>query len=96
MAIEIYKPPFLRAYVLQDNGNYKIVDMKKPTIDSDGKLDSNAFIDVSNILPFRLGLEKRDVKVKKKETLYRLILAEPKKDIKLFTNSEKKDKLIDE
>ncbi|TFF93121.1 MAG: Uma2 family endonuclease, partial [Promethearchaeota archaeon] len=102
VANEIYKPPFLRAYILQDDGRYEIKELRKAINESESqeKLDFNATIDVNEILPFRIGLRKRTQKHQGEEPLYRLVLVEPDDDIILLTKSEKiveeKDKEIEE
>ena len=81
---KIYKPPFLRVYLLQSDGSYKIIDLRKITIfeDSEGNLlqeNQGAIIDVSDKLPFRLGLMKRGQKHQGDLPLYRVIFIKPDK-----------------
>ncbi|MBD3351914.1 MAG: hypothetical protein GF364_10555 [Candidatus Lokiarchaeota archaeon] len=96
VSIEIYKPPFLRVYELEDDGEYKIHDLRKITLDQDGNVNSEAIIDVSHIVPFRLGLKKRSKLHQDNNELFRLILLKPNTDEIFLTTSEKKDKKITE
>ncbi len=96
VAIELYNPPFLRAYVLQSDGAYKIFEVQKVALRPGGELNLEALIDVSHIVPFRLGLCERDQKHQDDEPLYRLALFEPEKNQLLLTTQEKKDIIIRE
>ncbi len=96
VSIDIYKPPFFRAYILQSDGAYKIQEVRKVAINIEGVWDLDAAIDVSDIVPFRLGLKERDVKHQKEEPLYRLVLIAPKKNQILLTEIEEKEQLIRE
>ncbi len=96
VAIDYYNPPFLRAYILQLDGTYKTYEVRKVALKPEGKMDLDALIDVSNIVPFRLGLLERDQKHQDDESLYRLGLFEPEKNQLLLTVKEKKDLIINE
>lgn len=89
VANEIYKPPFLRAYVLQENGKYETKEVRETINPSLGALNFDPIIDVSNIVPFRLGLRKRKQEHQGKEPLYRLVLIDPDSDKILLTENEK-------
>ena len=71
---QLYKPPFLRIYELQADGNYKIKEINQLTFDEKGVFNPEAIIDVGNKVPFKFGLEKRKTKFKGGTSLYRLIL----------------------
>ncbi|MBD3212908.1 MAG: hypothetical protein GF311_09900 [Candidatus Lokiarchaeota archaeon] len=96
VATNIYKPPFARAYLLQDNGDYKIKELRKVSINSSGEFVSDALIDVSDIVPFRIGLKKRERKFKKDEPLYRLVLAKPDKNELFLTENEINKRTIED
>ncbi len=96
VSINIYNTPFLRAYVLQQDETYKIHEVRKVAIKPDGEMDLDAIIDVSDIVPFRLGLWEREIKHQNEESLYRLTLIEPEKDQILLTENEKKNQIIGE
>lgn len=96
VANDIYKPPFVRAYLLQDDGRYEVKELRKVINESEsqGKLDYEATLNLSEIVPFRLALRKRRRKHQGGEPLYRLVLVDPDEDKILLTKSEKKDKKI--
>ncbi|TXT63142.1 MAG: hypothetical protein BAJALOKI1v1_780005 [Promethearchaeota archaeon] len=95
VAKNLYKPPFVRVYILQENGEYKIFELRQETISVDGEWNGDAIIDVSEIVPFRIGLRNRDQLHEDEESLYRLILIDPEKEKVLLTQNEKKDQIID-
>jgi hypothetical protein len=74
VASAIYKPPFLRAYILQSSGEYHIQEIKDVTIDKDGKINENAVINLSHILPIQLGIMERKKQHEGNLSLYRVIL----------------------
>jgi len=89
VAIDIYKPPFLRAYVLQENNEYKMIELRK-TLEIESDKWEEDIIDVSELVPFRLGIIKRkEQKHQGGLSLYRLVLLDPKKDELLLTKNEK-------
>ena len=82
VATKIYKPPFMRVYILQDTGNYEMIDLRDVAIveDAEGNtIEKNpkAIIDVSHILPFRLGLLKRNQEHDGGLPLFRVVLIKP-------------------
>ncbi|TXT62031.1 MAG: hypothetical protein BAJALOKI3v1_690006 [Promethearchaeota archaeon] len=96
VATNIYKPPFARAYLLQDNGDYKIKELRKVSINVSGEFVSDALIDVSGIVPFRIGIKKRERKFQNDKPLYRLVLAKPDKDELFLTENEINKRTIDD
>lgn len=56
VASQVYRPPFLQVYCLQQDGSYRQLDLRKATLVEGGKIDTDSIIDVSGVLPFRLGL----------------------------------------
>ena len=96
VAKKIYKPPFIRAYVLKKNGEYKIHELREITVDPSEDWNSDAIIDVSSIVPFRIGLQKREKKHQGDEPLYRLILINSDEDVVLLTENEKQNQKIKE
>ncbi|MHA1681185.1 MAG: hypothetical protein ACTSUE_09265 [Promethearchaeota archaeon] len=77
VATDFYRPPFVRAYILQDNGLYVVHELKELTINDRGEINPNAVIDTSSIVPFRLGLIQNEGKYNDKLPLYRLVLLKP-------------------
>lgn len=74
----IYKPPFLRAYVLSGDGEYAIHELRTATVSEDqpGVLDENAIIDLASFLPFDIGIEARAEEHETGGRLYRAIFLE--------------------
>lgn len=94
VAKEMYLPPFLRAYILQPNGHYQIEELGELTIEEEN-VNEDAFIDISQHLPFRIGLEKRTVLHETGNALYRLILIDPTRFKILPTEVEKANQSIE-
>ncbi|MHA1292556.1 MAG: hypothetical protein ACTSQJ_07815 [Promethearchaeota archaeon] len=85
-----YAPPFLRAYILQEDGSYKEEELRSITLDEGGEVDETKIIDISNKLPFRLGLMRLQKQFLGGKPLYRLILLDISKPFILPTREEKK------
>lgn len=96
VATEIYRPPFARAYILQENGEYKIHELREITVSVSGEFVSDAIIDTSNVVPFRLGIQKRKQTHQVEEPLYRLVLIQPEKKNLLLTENEKNKQIINQ
>ncbi|HME55165.1 MAG TPA: hypothetical protein VKM55_23360 [Candidatus Lokiarchaeia archaeon] len=69
-----YRPPFLRLYVLGEDGGYQQVELRKITLVEGGQMDPDAILTPGDILPFRFGLMELSRKHADGHTLYRLIL----------------------
>jgi hypothetical protein len=89
VANKIYKPPFVRAYVLQEDGKYDFYELREIMNKSSEELVFKAIIDVSEVVPFRLGLLKKEQKHQDEEPLYRLVLIDSEKDKILLTENQK-------
>ncbi|MHA1728943.1 MAG: hypothetical protein ACTSWY_09445 [Promethearchaeota archaeon] len=87
--INIYKPPFLRVYTLQQDGTYKVQELRKSSFKSSGELNLDAVINVVDIVPFRLGLKKQEKKHQENRSLFRLVLIDPNEKRVLLTKLEK-------
>ncbi|TFG23436.1 MAG: hypothetical protein EU529_07415 [Promethearchaeota archaeon] len=72
-----YAPPFLRVYILQDDGSYKQEDLRAITIEEGGSIDEPQILDLSDKLPFRLGLMRLKQQFLGGKPLFRLILIDP-------------------
>ncbi len=94
IAINLYRPPFLRAYVLQQDNEYRMYELRKTINKTPDGWDLDTIIDVSKIVPFRLGLQEREQKHQEEESLYRLVLIDPDKDQVLLTENEKQSEII--
>ncbi|MHA1279730.1 MAG: cell envelope integrity protein TolA [Candidatus Helarchaeota archaeon] len=75
---EIYKPPFLRAYILHPDGDYHIQNLKKISLkEGNTSIDRDALLKVSNLVPFNLGIMELAYKHEGDLPRYRLILVNP-------------------
>ena len=74
-----YKPPFMRIYLLQENEEYKMIELREIAFieDGEGKIiekNTDAIVDISHRLPFRLALLKRKQKHDGGLPLFRIVL----------------------
>ncbi len=75
VASRVYKPPFLRVYLMDDEGNYGIHELREITLkDGEGTVNWNHVIDCKGRLPFAFGLMELREKHAKDLPLYRLVL----------------------
>ncbi|MHA1758256.1 MAG: Uma2 family endonuclease [Promethearchaeota archaeon] len=86
---KIYHPPFLRAYILKDDGLYQQKELRTITLEEGGNINEENIIDVSDILPFRIGLMQLKQKHKGDLPLYRLVFIHPS-ELKILPSSEDK------
>ncbi|MHA1998731.1 MAG: hypothetical protein ACTSU9_11465 [Promethearchaeota archaeon] len=96
VATDFYRPPFVRAYILQDNGFYQAHELKELTINDRGEVNPDAVIDTSSIVPFRLGLIQREGKYNGKQPLYRLLLLKPDEVVPFPSQLEKEKARADQ
>jgi Uma2 family endonuclease len=85
-----YAPPFLRVYILQEDGSYEQKELRDVTVDEEGTIDKGSLIDLSDILPFRLGIKKLQQQYMGGKDLFRLIIVDPTELRILPTKREKK------
>ena len=85
MTSKIYHPPFLRVYILNEEGIYKQEELNDITLNEGGAINKENIIDVSDILPFRLGLMLMKQQHEGEHSLYRLVFLHPKK-LELFSS----------
>ena len=69
-----YAPPFLRAYILQKDGTYKEEELRSITLEEGGAIDETKLIDISDKLPFRLGLMRLKKQFLGRKSLFRLVV----------------------
>lgn len=97
---KIYHPPFLRAYILQENNNYKQEELDQITLEEGEAINEEKIINLKDKLPFSLGLMKLKRTHKGKQNLYRLAFIDPSVPRVYPTELEKKledkDKAIEE
>jgi Uma2 family endonuclease len=79
----IYRPPFLRVYMLNEKGQYSIFESRNYVLseeDTDQKWNVAEIIDTSKFLPFRVGLMKMKRKYYPDQDTFRMILIDPIKN----------------
>ncbi|TFG18349.1 MAG: Uma2 family endonuclease [Promethearchaeota archaeon] len=91
VASSIYNPPFLRVYILEQDGSYREEELRSITLKEGGELDPKKIIDTSAFLPFRLGLMQLNQQHDGELPLFRLIFIEPS-ELKIFPSSVEKAK----
>ena len=88
----IYKPPFLRAHILQPNGDYHIQDLNKTTMkEGDTSIKRDSLLDVSEIVPFNLGIMEIQYRHENNLPRYRLILVDTQ-DYSIFLTRAEQEK----
>ena len=97
---EPFKPPFLRVYILQENGCYLEKELREETFieNSNRRIiqkNTEAIIEVGDLLPFRFGLVKRKQEHFGGLPLYRVVLIKPDSLDILLTFSEKETNRAD-
>ena len=83
VASKIYKPPFLRVFILEDNKTYRQEELHSVTLKEGEEIDGQSIIDISNKLPFRLGLMQLKQQHEGDLPLFRLIFIDPS-ELKIF------------
>ncbi|MHA1369489.1 MAG: hypothetical protein ACTSWN_14320 [Promethearchaeota archaeon] len=68
-----FLPPFLRVYYLIDDGNYHIKELTALSIKRSGELVKKNFLDISPVLPLKVGLMEKERLCFPNYTEYRLI-----------------------
>ena len=93
VASKVYDPPFLRVFLLQDDGSYKQIDLRRITLNEGESIeDEKHIIDVSDKLPFRLGLMRLKHQHEGDLPLFRLIFIDPSEPKILLTRAETAEK----
>jgi Uma2 family endonuclease len=77
VASNTYKPPFLRVYLLGEDGNHSIQELREITMKEGGDINWKAVIDCQDHLPFTFGLMELADTHEDGWPLYRLILVDP-------------------
>ncbi|MGV9205048.1 MAG: hypothetical protein ACOC44_13635 [Promethearchaeia archaeon] len=86
---KIYHPPFLRVHILTDDGISDQQDLYGITLEEGKSINADKIIDISNQLPFRLGLMRMEQRHEGDLPLYRLIFLDPSKPEIFLTEKEK-------
>ena len=74
---KIYNPPFLRVFILKDDGTYKQEELRSITLKEGEGINEKNIIDISTTLPFRLGLMQLRQQHEEEQPLFRLIFIDP-------------------
>lgn len=85
---KVYHPPFLRAYILNEKGVYEQEELENITLKEGGVINGENVIDVSDKLPFRLGLMQLKRKHEGEQPLYRLVFIHPSEPEIYLSKSE--------
>ncbi|MHA1456581.1 MAG: hypothetical protein ACTSR5_11465 [Promethearchaeota archaeon] len=88
VASKVYDPPFLRVFVLQEDGSYKQKELKSITLNEGESINEKTIIAVSERLPFRLGLMHLKRKHEGDQPVYRLIFIDLSEPRILLTKAE--------
>lgn len=98
---KLYHPPFLRAFILKEDGEYIQKDLRDITLEEGGTINKEKIIHLHDKLPFSLGLMLLKQKHEGEKSLYRMVLIDRSKQ-KIFPTQledtinqlEQKDKEI--
>ncbi len=85
----IYNPPFLRVYILKEDGFYQQKELRNITLKEGETIDEKNIIDMSEKLPFRLGLMQMKRQHEGDQPLFRLIFIDPSEPRILLSKAEK-------
>jgi Uma2 family endonuclease len=91
----IYRPPFLRVYILNEQNEYVIYESRSHVVseeDNEQKWNLDEIIDTSKYLPFRVGLMKMKRKLKPEQPTYRMIVIDREKNA-FFKSSVEQEKV---
>ncbi|MHA1395462.1 MAG: hypothetical protein ACTSRZ_18320, partial [Promethearchaeota archaeon] len=85
--IDLYKPPFLRAYILEKSGDYKLRTLKEVSIDESGNLIKQNLIDLRPHLSFMVGIKRSNLKHETNTYNYDMIILDAE-TLKPYKTSE--------
>ena len=85
----LYKPPFLRAFLLKEDGSYEQKDLLSITLKEGEPIDEKNIIDVREKLPIRLGLMQMNYQYEGEQPLFRLIFIDSSEPRILLSTAEK-------
>lgn len=91
---KVYHPPFMRAYILREDGSYEQIDLYDVTLKKEESINEKNSIKLNEKLPFHLGLMKLDKQHEGGSSLYRLVFLDHSNLTLLLTEIEqiKKEK----
>jgi len=88
ISISLYKPPFLRVHILNEQGKYKEITIRGELYDEDGRILEKNIIDTSQIVPFKLSLMKSELIHEDGSPNYYLVFLDPVTNKPFPTRSE--------
>ena len=92
---KIYRPPFLRVYMLEETGEYSIQETNKFVCvegEAEEKWNLKEIVDTSKYLPFRVGLMELKNRYFPDHPIYRMILIDSSKN-RVFQSSREASKM---
>jgi Uma2 family endonuclease len=92
IGINLYRPPFLRIYLLQQTGKYEMIETTTIAMRENSpsaEINPDAIISVGDLLPFRFGIMELNKKYMYNQSLYRLVLFNQERPELLLTPLEK-------
>jgi hypothetical protein len=95
VASKHYHPPFLRVYLLREDGSYEIKERRACCTDKTGTILEDQLIDMANIVPFRMGIEELEGKHEQVQTRYRIVLVQPDLPERLLSGYEREKQRAD-
>ncbi len=88
VASQFYKPPFLRVYLLQEDGTYKNVTVRHACLREDGSIELQHVVQLPQTIPFWVGLTQTDKLGPDDVGIYQLVLIDPDTKRPLQTKTE--------
>ncbi|HME56355.1 MAG TPA: hypothetical protein VKM55_29420 [Candidatus Lokiarchaeia archaeon] len=88
VATKLYRPPFVRAYQLRDDGSQEIKEQRNCCMDESKSILEQNLIDFGGVVPFRIGIEEMVEKHEQTMNRYRLILVHQDRPERYYTSLE--------
>ncbi|MBN2151542.1 MAG: hypothetical protein JW839_08855 [Candidatus Lokiarchaeota archaeon] len=89
VATKLYRPPFVRVYLLQPDGTYLIKEQRNSCIGKDGRVLEQHLVELGSLVPFRLGIEELGDLHERAHNRYRLVLVRSDSPDRLPTRFER-------
>ena len=86
---KVYEPPFLRVFILEEDGSYDQLDLHEVTLKEGKEINEENIINLEKKLPFRLGLMQMKQLHQGNQPRFRLILIDPSEPKIFPTRAEK-------
>ncbi|MHA1271160.1 MAG: hypothetical protein ACTSPY_15305 [Candidatus Helarchaeota archaeon] len=91
ISVSVYKPPFLRVYILEKSGLYKEITVNGELFDENGEIIENNIIKTSPIVPFNISIMKLPALLKGGTPTYSILFLDPATN-KLYKKESEKEK----